>query len=583
MSGRPVVDSILWRNVPIGEFYNVERNPSTGVQGGRGSLYFEIPRGVVPGALEFLGFPGLDVGTMDPIIIEAKAIGNPAVSATLEFRRKSGGRIRIANQNRQQPDSKRHPAWVEALGFPKAPDSVASSTDAQPYFPVGGLRIYIVKTVSGEYFAGFTKGLRPAGMIRDDPMWGLYNSQDNGGLIKASTRRQMIADNVKDILTSWRNGRNALLYGPPGTGKTKLISELFDALQSSMDDPSAIELEPANTEAPLSRPSLEINIPRPAKVIWATFHQSYGYEDFVLGMRVENVAGATELKPRAGIFLDAALELADSESAYKSVVLFIDEINRGNAARIFGEFMTFLDFDYRQGGQVPLPLPLRQLRYLRGESEEILRPGGETTRIPEGFTFPRDIYIVATMNSVDRAAVPIDSALARRFDRVEMRPNLAVLEDHWQLDVTGIPSPESSDWVEIGPLATAYRILDRLNVVIASELGPEFELGHGLLTPIQVDTTDEDGTRIRKSPDMLWMEFARIWDQVLFPQLEDRYSGRPEKLMELLHVDSPPEGDYAWRIRRTLSTVIEAQTLDAIRVSDLDLETIKKSFRWLAK
>src|SRR3546814_10227254 len=100
-----------------------------------------------------------------------------------------------------------------------------------------------------------------------------------------------------------------------------------------------------------------------------------------------------------------------------------------------------LDFDYRDGGTVPLPVPLRQLTYDNGKSEQLVRPGGDTATIPVGFTFPKHVYIVATMNSVDRAAVPIDSALARRFDRIEMRPNLDVLVELWGMDKTAIPTP----------------------------------------------------------------------------------------------------------------------------------------------
>ena len=132
---------------------------------------------------------------------------------------------------------------------------------------------------------------------------------------------------------------------------------------------------------------------------------------------------------------------------------------------------------------MPLPLPLRQLTYEDGESEEIRRPGGKATTIPEGFTFPKHVYIVSTMNSVDRAAVPIDSALARRFDRIEMRPNLDVLAEHWGLDKTAIPTPTEDNWEAFSPFETGYLLLDRLNVAIASDLGPEFELGHGLLDP----------------------------------------------------------------------------------------------------
>jgi hypothetical protein len=393
-----------------------------------------------------------------------------------------------------------------------------------------------------------------------------------------------MADKINDILSSWGADRNVLLYGPPATGKTRLISQLFDVLKNPPEAQKGILLDVANTETPFSRPEQEITIPQPIKVVWTTFHQSYGYEDFVLGLRPEITVDGTYLQKWAGVFLDAALELADPKSEYKSVVIFIDEINRGNAARIFGEFMTFLDFDYREDGSVPLPLPLRQLSYHNGRSEEIRRPGGNPVTIPEGFTFPKHVYIAATMNSVDRAAVPIDSALARRFDRIEMRPNLDVLAEHWNLDSSAIPIPTEDNWEALSPFETGYLFLDRLNVVIASDLGPEFELGHGLLTPVLANKTAADGTTQLVEEKEAWRNLARTWDDILFPQLEDRYSGRPEQLMDLLHVDTaPPSGSYAWTLRSATGGTAAARTLAPVRVSELDIDVIKRSFRWLTR
>lgn len=393
-----------------------------------------------------------------------------------------------------------------------------------------------------------------------------------------------MADKIDDILSSWGAGRNALLYGPPATGKTRLISELFKALNNPPEIHRGILLDPNDAESPFSRPELEITIPRPIKVVWTTFHQAYGYEDFVLGLRPEVNAKGTHLQPWAGVFLDAALELSDPESAYESIVIFIDEVNRGNAARIFGEFMTFLDFDYRDGGRVPLPLPLRQLTYENGTSEEIRRPGGKVVRLPEGFTFPKHVYIVSTMNSVDRAAVPIDSALARRFDRIEMRPDLDVLARHWGLDRASIPTPNADNWEALSPFETGYLLLDRLNVAIASDLGPEFELGHGLLTPTLATIVAADGAEQPVDKQDVWRSLARTWDDVLFPQLEDRYSGRPEQLIDLLRVDTPPpEGDYAWTLRSSRSGTVQARTLTPVRVSALHTDVVKRSFRWLTR
>ncbi|NOI30753.1 AAA family ATPase [Vibrio coralliilyticus] len=392
-----------------------------------------------------------------------------------------------------------------------------------------------------------------------------------------------MANKLNSILTSWKGCRNVLLYGPPATGKTRLISDLFQALSNPPESQRGIVLDPDNTETPFSRPPQEISIPQPTKVVWTTFHQSYSYEDFVLGLRPEISSEGTKLQPWAGVFLDAALELSDSDSEYNSVVIFIDEINRGNAARIFGEFMTFLDFDYREQGRVTLPLPLRQLKYQDGLSERICRAGGKEARISEGFTFPKDIYIVATMNSVDRAAVPIDSALGRRFDRIEMRPDLNVLAQHWDLDVEAIPEPTEENWHTLDPFITAYILLDRINVSIASDLGSEFELGHGLLTSITANRTIDQSIESVDEIDA-WNSLAKVWDDILYPQLEDRYSGRPEQLIELLRADTPPSvGEYAWGLRTAKGNSTPARTLASVRVSELDISVIKRSFRWLTR
>ncbi len=178
------IDRIWWRNVQPGEFYNIERHHQ--IQGGGGSLYIEIPSSIVPETLDFLDATGANVENLPVITIEARVAGRPHESGPIEFHRKKGGRMRIARQNRQQPNSQRHPAWIAARGFPTAPDDVRNKQEALPYFPEGGLRIYIAKTVEGDYYAGFTKGPRPGGMKPNNPMWDLYpQGRVVGGVIDA--------------------------------------------------------------------------------------------------------------------------------------------------------------------------------------------------------------------------------------------------------------------------------------------------------------------------------------------------------------------------------------------------------------
>lgn len=187
MSQQIEIESIWWRNVPPGEFFNVERHPNV-TSGGQGSLYFEIPDSLVERTLDFLGLDSL--GSL-PYSIDAGLAEqmDSGVMGPIEFRRKStkSKRMRIARQNRQMAGAERHPAWESSRGFPSAPNDVKTSEESMPYFPDGGLRIYIAKSVDGEFFAGFTTGPRPSGMDRLDPAWDLYSQgRVVGGVIDAT-------------------------------------------------------------------------------------------------------------------------------------------------------------------------------------------------------------------------------------------------------------------------------------------------------------------------------------------------------------------------------------------------------------
>lgn len=184
MKNKFTVESIWWRNVPPGEFYNIERFHQ--IQGGGGSLYIEIPSSMVPETLEFLGMANTDVAAFPVTTIQAGVIGSPEITGPIEFHSKSGGRMRIARQNRQQPNSQRHPAWTSDRGFPVAPNNVRNKNEALPYFPEGGLRIYIAKTTEGDFYAGFTEGFPPSSISENDSWSKLYTQgKAVGGVIHA--------------------------------------------------------------------------------------------------------------------------------------------------------------------------------------------------------------------------------------------------------------------------------------------------------------------------------------------------------------------------------------------------------------
>lgn len=225
---------------------------------------------------------------------------------------------------------------------------------------------------------------------------------------------------------------NVLLYGPPGTGKTYMMNEVRAAFLNP--EPPIFLNEAAETDFFEEWPLLE----RPCRAAWwITFHQSYSYEDFVVGLRTASGAGF-QLEPKQGPLLEAAehARLEDGAS-----VLLIDEINRGNTSRIFGEFITVMESSkrldpegHRQQDTVDITLP----HVLpTGLSFELRRPGEEVPRtltVSIPFTMPWHVYVLASMNSVDRTVAPLDTALRRRFYIMELDPDYELLGQIFELD-----------------------------------------------------------------------------------------------------------------------------------------------------
>lgn len=199
--------------------------------------------------------------------------------------------------------------------------------------------------------------------------------------------------------------------------------------------------------------------PKPEEAIQrfavVTFHQSYGYEEFIEGIRPRSDENGNISYPiEPGIFMRLC-QRANADPAHRYAI-FIDEINRGNISKIFGELISLIEVDKRAGMHNAMSL---QLSYSRAH-----------------FSVPANVDIIGAMNTADRSLAMMDTALRRRFDFIEMMPDLSLLSD---IKVKGI---------ELEPL------LERLNSRIEALYDREHTLGHAFFIPVKkaLDTHDED-------------------------------------------------------------------------------------------
>ena len=221
-----------------------------------------------------------------------------------------------------------------------------------------------------------------------------------------------------------RNKKNIILQGAPGVGKTYAANRLAYSMMGVKD----VE-----------------------RVMMVQFHQSYSYEDFIMGFR----PSATGFELRKGAFYNFCKKAEkDSDNEY---FFIIDEINRGNLSKIFGELFMLIENDNR------------------GNALQLLYSD-------EKFAVPKNVYIIGMMNTADRSLAMLDYALRRRFAFFDIKP--------------GFETPGFSEYrkaLDNEKFNKLISCVESLNREISDDesLGEGFCIGHSYFCNLQPDTIDD--------------------------------------------------------------------------------------------
>lgn len=337
--------------------------------------------------------------------------------------------------------------------------------------------------------------------------------------------------------------KNMILYGPPGTGKTYITATYavlicgwytLDTLKN-MNHSKIMEIYH--------------ELEQEGRIGFTTFHQSYGYEDFIEGIRpvldkekTDAQNQSEEQKSEKSRNLEYTMEAGvfkafceKAEKSKKPYVFIIDEINRGNISRIFGELITLIEESKRKG---------------EADERSVILP---YSGLP--FSVPSNVYIIGTMNTADRSIALLDTALRRRFSFVEMMPDTEVLKD---IKIEVPEMPDTVDKKAGKSTIDIQKLLEIINQRIEVLYDREHTIGHAYFCGLK-KTATLDGLK-------------NVFKKSVLPLLQEYFFDDYEKIAMVLGDNQKRNRNYKFIVEdngKDIHTLfgkdLEAEVIDMLQ------------------
>lgn len=289
--------------------------------------------------------------------------------------------------------------------------------------------------------------------------------------------------NIQELLET--GNKAVILYGPPGTGKT------FQAKNIVLQELGLTCKNDDNRNKLLEENKFP-NIGEKGTWTLVQFHPNYTYEDFIGGISPKLSGDTLSYQLKVGLFKEFCDKANEINNNGKNFIMIIDEINRADLSSVFGELMYALEY--------------------RGESVSI-------PNFDEPFVIPSNVYVIGTMNSIDKSLVTFDLALRRRFGFYKLMPQLKVLE-----------SILAEYNVEEETLVKYIERCENLNNEIASstpplQLGPEYQIGQAYFGKIK-DFLTKPEKNDNNPKDITILELEKLWTYHIEPLLQEYLGNR---------------------------------------------------------